>query len=157
MHKPMIASATLLAAALAAAAVVTPVSAAEIPMDKVEQAVKYRQNVMSIMGGLTGTAVGKLRDGFEFGPDLEAVAAALVATTGDIPALFPAGTDFGETDATAEVWSDAEGFADKAREAEEAAKGFHEAVKSGDKATIMGAFKAVGDSCKGCHEAYRKQ
>jgi len=131
--------------------------AAEVPMDKVEQAVKYRQNVMSTMGGLTGTAVGKLRDGFEFGPALSDVAAALQATTADIPALFPEGTDFGETDAKAEVWSDAEGFAEKSAEAKDAAAAFAEAVESGDKAMIMQAFRAVGESCKGCHEAYRKE
>jgi cytochrome c556 len=157
MNKLTAMSAAVLIAASAGATVVAPVAAEEVPMDKVEQAVKYRQNVMSTMGGLVGTAVGRLRDGFEFGPGLDAVAAGLVATTADIPALFPEGTDFGETDATADVWSDAAGFADKAKEAADAAKAFQEAVASGEKATIMGAFKAVGDSCKGCHEAYRKQ
>ncbi|MBK1631243.1 hypothetical protein CKO31_10930 [Thiohalocapsa halophila] len=152
MRKIALAAASLVAVALAG-----PVAAEDVPMDKVEQAVKYRQAVMSTMGGLVGTAVGQLRDGFEFGPGLDTVAASLVATTDDIPALFPAGTDFGETDATAEVWSDAEGFAEKSKEAKEAAASFQEAVASGDKATLMGAFKAVGDSCKGCHEAYRKQ
>lgn len=152
MRKIALAAASLVAVALAG-----PVAAEDVPMDKVEQAVKYRQAVMSTMGGLVGTAVGQLRDGFEVGPGLDTVAAGLVATTQDIPALFPAGTDFGETDATAEVWSDAEGFAEKSQEAKEAAAGFQEAVASGDKATLMGAFKAVGDSCKGCHEAYRKQ
>mgnify|MGYP006272354319 CR=1 FL=1 len=152
MHKTALAAASLVAVIVAG-----PAGADEVPMDKVEQAVKYRQAVMSTMGGLVGTAVGQLRDGFAFGPGLDAVAAGLVATTNDIPALFPAGTDFAETDATAEVWSDAEGFAEKSKEAEEAAASFKEAVASGDKATIMGAFKAVGDSCKGCHEAYRKQ
>ncbi len=152
MNKLMPATSLLLAAALTG-----PAAAADVPMDKLEEAVKYRQNVMSIMGGLVGTAVGRLRDGFEFGPGLDAVAAALVATTADIPALFAEGTDFGETDATAEVWSDAEGFAEKATAAADAAASFQEAVASDDKASIMGAFKAVGDSCKGCHEAYRKQ
>ena len=152
MRKPQIIAAALLAAGLVGTA-----AAEDVPMEKVEQAIKYRHNVMSTLGGLVGTAVGKLRDGFEFGPSLESVAAGLVANTQDIPGLFPEGTDFGETDATAEVWSDAPGFADKAQQAADAAASFQEAVKSGDKATIMGAFKEVGDSCKGCHEDYRKK
>jgi cytochrome c556 len=126
-------------------------------MDKVEQAVKYRQNVMDAMGGLAGAAVGKLRDGFDFGPGLGDIASGLQAMAADIPSLFPEGTDFGETKAKPEVWSDADGFADKAAEAKDATAAFAEAVKSGDKAAMMQAFRDVGDACKGCHEEYRKK
>ncbi len=136
---------------------VAAVASDEVPMDKVEQAVKYRQNVMSTMGGLVGTSVGRLRDGFEFGPDLPTVAAALQAFAADIPALFPEGTDFGETKAKPEIWSDRQGFEDDAAEAASASESFAEAVKSGDKAMIMQSFKAVGDACKGCHKAYREK
>jgi cytochrome c556 len=75
----------------------------------------------------------------------------------DIAALFPEGTDFGETKAKAEVWSDSEGFSEKSKQAADAAKAFSEAVKSGDKTMMLQAFKGVGDSCKGCHEAYRAE
>ena len=134
-----------------------PAAAEEVPMEKVEQAIKYRQNVMSAMSGLLGTAVGQLRDGFAFGPDINGVAAGLEAVTMDIAALFPEGTDLGETKAKAEVWSDSEGFSDKSKQAADAAKAFSEAVKSGDKTMMLQAFKGVGDSCKGCHEAYRAE
>jgi len=146
-----------LAAAALFALVALPAQSEEVPMDKVEQAVKYRQNVMSTLGGLTGTAVGQLRDGFAFGPEMTEVATTLEAFSADIPSLFPEGTDFGETDAKAEIWSDPEGFAEKATEAEEAAAAFAEAVKSGDRGTMMQAFRQVGEACKGCHEAYRKE
>jgi cytochrome c556 len=142
--------------ACAAAVAAAPVSAQEVPMEKVEQAVKYRQNVMSAMGGLVGVAIGHLRDGFTYGPDLGMTASALQALSADIAALFPEGTDFGETDATAEVWSDRAGFEDKSKEAADATAAFAEAVKSGDKAATMQAFKSVGDACKGCHETYRE-
>ncbi|MCG6941572.1 MAG: cytochrome c [Thiohalocapsa sp.] len=151
MNKLQVIVATLAAVGLAGAAL-----AEDLSQEKVEQAIKYRKNVMTTMGGEVGTAIGRLRDGFDYGPSLEAVAAGLVANTQDIPALFPEGTDFGDTDATAEVWSDAQGFADKAQQAKDAAAAFSEAVSSGDKAAIMGAFKDLGDACKGCHEAYRK-
>lgn len=134
-----------------------PAQGEEVPMDKVEQAVQYRQNVMSSLGGLTGTIVGQLRDGFGFGPELAAVADYLVAATADIPSLFPEGTDFGETDAKTEVWSDRAGFAEQSEEMADAAEAFAEAVASGDKQATFQAFKAVGDGCKGCHETYRKE
>lgn len=150
-----------LAAAVVAALLVAPplagtAAAEEVPMDKIEQAVKYRQNIMDAMGGLMGAAVGRLRDGFTFGPELPAVAAGLAAMSADIAALFPEGTDFGESDAKAEVWSDRQGFVDKSTQAADATKAFVEAIKSGDNTMIMQAFKGVGDACKGCHEAYRK-
>ncbi len=135
----------------------TPVIAEEVPLEKVEQAIKYRQSVMSIMGGLMGTAVGQLRDGFTFGPDLRAVAAGLQAMTADIPVLFPEGTDSGDTEAKPEIWSDRVGFEDKAKKAADAAAAFAKAVESGDKKMMMQAFKSVGNSCKGCHETYRAE
>ncbi|MGD8208136.1 MAG: cytochrome c [Thiohalocapsa sp.] len=156
--KQIIAASRFAPAALACAGLLlgaTSAAAADVPMEKVEQAVKYRQNVMSTMSGLAGTAVGQLRDGFSYGPELSAVAAALQAVTADIPSLFPEGTDFGETEAKPEIWSDSAGFAEKSKEAADAAAAFAEAVESGDKKMMLGAFKAVGDSCKGCHEAYR--
>lgn len=135
----------------------TPVIGEEIPLEKVEQAIKYRQSVMSTMGGLMGTAVGQLRDGFTFGPDLGAVATGLQAVTADIPGLFPEGTDSGDTEAKTEIWSDSAGFADKAKKATEAAAAFAKAVESDDNKVMMQAFKALGDSCKGCHETYREE
>ena len=133
----------------------TAIMAEDMTQEQAEQAIKYRQNVMSALGGLTGAAVGQLRDGITYGPSLGAVAAGMQALSKDIPALFPKGSDFGETKAKAEIWSDSAGFADKASQASDAIDGFAEAVKSGDKAMIMQAFKSVGDSCKGCHEDYR--
>ncbi|MGB5831772.1 MAG: cytochrome c [Thiohalocapsa sp.] len=135
--------------------VVVPATAEEVSMEKAEQAIKYRQNVMSAMGGLLGTAVGQLREGFTFGPDLKGVAAGLKLVSSDVAALFPEGTDIGETKAKPEVWSDSEGFADKSTQAADAAAAFAEAVDSGDKKMMLQAFKMVGDSCKGCHEDYR--
>ena len=157
MNKFATAGAAALAAGLINLGLLAPATAEEVPLEKVEQAIKYRQNVMGTMAGLLGTAIGQLRDGFGYGPDLNAVAAGLAAVTKDIPALFPEGTDVGETKAKAGIWSDADGFAAKSKDAEEAAAAFAEAVSSGDKKAMLGAFKAVGDSCKGCHEKYRAE
>lgn len=136
-------------------AAVRPAEVPEVPMEMVEQAIKYRQNIMNSMSGLLGTAVGQLRDGFAFGPDLSGVAAGLKLVSANIVVLFPEGTDVGETKAKPEVWSDSESFADKSRQAAEATAAFAEAVDSGDKKLMLQAFKAVGESCKGCHETFR--
>lgn len=148
---------TRLTAGLLCGGVMLAAQAEEIAMDKIEPAIKYRQNVMSAMGGLAGTAVGQLRDGFTFGPDLQAVAAALEALSADIPALFPAGTDFGETKAKPEVWSKRDAFEEAASKAKEETAAFTAAAKQGDRKAIFAAFKGVGDACKGCHDDFRKE
>ena len=134
-----------------------PLAAQEVPMEKVEAAIKYRQNVMEALGGLTGTAVGQLRDGFSHGPELTAVVAGLQALSTDIPALFPEGTDFGETRAKESVWSERKAFEDAAAEAAEKVDAFAAAVQQGDRREMLGAFKEMGDGCKGCHEDFRKE
>lgn len=144
----------LLAAALPAAATQAQ---QEIPLDKVESAIQYRQNVMQAIGGLVGTSVGQIRDTLEYGPELKAVAQGLQALTRDIPSLFPAGSDFGETDAKAEIWENWEQFEQSAADTREAVDGFAAAVDGGDRREMLRAFKEMGDACKACHEDFRRE
>lgn len=131
--------------------------AESIAMDKIEPTIKYRQSVMSAMGGMLGIAVGQLRDGITDGPDLDQVAATLQALSTNMPALFPEGTDFGETHAKAAVWSEREAFEKAATETEEAIDAFAMAVDGGDRKAMLVAFKKVGDSCKSCHKDFREK
>lgn len=132
-------------------------AAEEIPMEKIEPAIKYRQNVMSAMGGLVGASVGRLRDGFSYGPDMKSIADGLQALSKDIPALFPEGTDFGETKAKPAVWEKREKFEKAAANLKDKVDAFAAAAKTGDRASSLKAFKAMGDACKGCHEDFRKE
>lgn len=136
---------------------VSALAAEEIAMEKIEPAIKYRQNVMQAMGGLVGASAGRLRDGFEFGPDMTAIANGLQALSKDVVALFPKGTDFGETEAKPAVWEKPDEFKQAADTLEEKVDAFAEAVKTGDRAASLKAFKAMGDACKGCHEDFRKE
>ena len=156
MKHPELAVPARLIMGLLTLGVILPAQAEEVPMEKAEAAIKYRQNVMSAMGGLAGTVVGQLRDGFSYGPDLKGVAAAMGTLSTDIPALFPSGTDIGETKAKPEVWSKRQQFEDAASKAEEKIAAFADAVDQGDRGAIFGAFKDVGDACKGCHDEFRK-
>lgn len=144
-------------AGLVCTGVMLAAQAEELPMDKIEPAIKYRQNVMSALGGLAGTTVGQLRDDFAYGPDLKSVAAAMQALSADIPALFPPGTDFGETKAKPEVWSKRQEFEKSASKAKEAIAAFSAAAEKGDRKETFAAFKGVGDACKGCHDDFRKE
>jgi cytochrome c556 len=151
----------LSAAALAASSLVfgamrpSVVIAEPLSMEQAEAAIQYRQNVMKAIGGLMGTSVGQLRDGLAYGPEMSKVASALQALTQDIPALFPEGSDFGETDAKSEVWEDRKGFEEAASKMREQVDAFSSAVNTGDRKKMLGAFRAMGDACKGCHEDFR--
>lgn len=128
---------------------------AELSMEQADAAIKYRQNVMTAIGGLMGTSIGQLRDGISYGPSLQQVTAAMQALSSDVPALFPKGSDFGETDAKPEVWEDPKGFQEAAAKLSKEVDAFAAAVQTGDKGKMLGAFKNVGDACKGCHEDFR--
>ncbi len=146
-----------LPAGLLVCGVMFAAQAEEVPMEKADSAIKYRQNVMGAMGGLAGTVVGQLRDGFAFGPDLKGVAAAMQTLSADIPALFPAGTDIGETKAKPEVWSKRQAFEEASAKAKDKIAAFAAATEQGDRKAVFAAFKEVGDACKGCHEDFRKE
>lgn len=74
-----------------------------------------------------------------------------------IPALFPAGTEKGETKAKADIWANFADFQAKAKDMETAAKNLEAAAATGDKAATMKQFAALGGSCKACHERYRAE
>ena len=67
---------------------------------------------------------------------------------------FPAGSEKGDakTWAKASIWSDGAGFAAAMKTSHEAATAMA-AVK--EEAAFGPALKALGGSCKGCHETYR--
>ena len=57
-----------------------------------------------------------------------------------------------KTEAKAEVWTDAEGFAAAWKALDTAAAGV---AASTDEAGLKAAFPALGGACKGCHEKFR--
>lgn len=73
-----------------------------------------------------------------------------------IPSLFPAGSDQGKTDALPAIWANADDFAARAKAFEDASKKLAAAAATGDKAATGDAMKAVGGTCKACHDQYRK-
>lgn len=70
-------------------------------------------------------------------------------------ASFPAGSEKGppETYAKAEIWSDPDGF--KAA-ADQAIKAVEALAATTDEAGFKTALGGLGNSCKGCHDKYRR-
>jgi cytochrome c556 len=82
-------------------------------------------------------------------------AAKLKELSAAFPALFPAGSDKGETKALPVVWTDMAGFKAANKAEGDAIDALAKAAGTGDMAKIGEAFGAVGKACGGCHEKFR--
>lgn len=122
-----------------------------------EAIVDYRQGVMSSLGGNTAASAAILMDGVDFRENLEKHARILAEFTRDIPALFPEGTDVGDHDAREAVWTDRETFENRAADTQEAAEAFYAVVRDGGSdQEIVAAFRDMGQSCRACHDDFRR-
>jgi cytochrome c556 len=84
-------------------------------------------------------------------------AEALAAAGEQVGKLFPADSGAGKTAALPLIWEESERFAKAAEANRTATAALRDAVKSGDRAAIGRSLKPVFDSCKGCHDRYRKE
>lgn len=125
--------------------------------DEHEATIDYRQGVMRAIGGNVGAFAAVVMDGAEFGDNLEMHTSQLVALTRDIPALFPEGSDFPETDAKEEIWDNWERFEELSQDTKEAAEALHAAVEAGDEDQYAIRFRNLGQSCQACHDDFRRE
>jgi cytochrome c556 len=122
-----------------------------------DDAIKARQACMKANGAAMGVFVPVLKGEKPFDAAAHKAATdAIEAACGGWAGWWGADTQKGEsaeTWAKPEVWSDAAGF-------EAASKGYMTAltaVKAAtDDATFKAAFGGFGESCKGCHEKFRR-
>ncbi len=139
------------AAAMALAVTAVPVST--VLGAEAEDLIKYRKNVMKVLGGHTGSLFAIAGSKAGDASHMEAHVRGLSAAAMMIKDVFPPESAEGETATKPEAWSDAEGFAAAVNKLEEAAAGVQGAFDSnGD---MGAALKALGGSCKGCHDDYR--
>jgi len=88
---------------------------------------------------------------------LEPSAKAIARFAALMPALFPVGSDKGETKAKPEIWSDNAGFVKDAAALGAAATKLAELAKAGDADGVAAQVKAVGAACGACHKDYRQK
>jgi cytochrome c556 len=118
-----------------------------------EELIKYRKNVMKIIGGHTGSLFAIAGEKAGMASHMEIHANGIAAASMMAKDLFPPESAEGDTRAAPEIWSDPEGFAERVAALEEAAAGVQTAVASnGD---VGGALRDLGGSCKACHDDYR--
>lgn len=70
---------------------------------------------------------------------------------------YPAGSDKGETKARAEIWTQPDKYREAGKNAFAAATALAEATQLGGQKEVVAAYKKLGDSCKACHDDFRKK
>ena len=89
-------------------------------------------------------------------PALVGNANALEQISKRLMTLFPEGSTSDESRAKPEIWANWADFQQKVAAFQTAVPDLVAAAKSGDKAKIGAAVKAVGGTCGACHKSYRK-
>lgn len=145
-------------AGLILTAIVTLPLAAQAQFAKVEDAIKYRQSALSLMGTHMGR-VGAVVKG-ERPYDKAAVEAdvAVIEMMSKLPwSAFPPGSHGANTKAKPEIWEQQEKFKAASEKMQAEVQKLSAAARSGDAAQLRTAFGAVGQSCKACHDNFRNR
>lgn len=120
---------------------------------------QYREKVMEAVGGHMGAMATILKKRVHMDElDFHAQAIANLATI--VPGTFPEGSGGGKSEAKAEIWSKPEDFKQAMDKFVDAAKGMAAAttaMKGGDASGIGPGIKALGGSCKGCHDDFKEE
>ena len=142
--------------ALAAATLAVSLPAAA-QFQKPEDAVKYRQSALSLMG-THFSRLGAMANGrVPFDAKVAQDNAALVETLSKLPwAGFTPDTEKLRTKAKADVWSDGAKFKQAQDNMMSEVAKLNTAAKTGNLDQIKAAFGNAAGSCKACHDAFRE-
>jgi cytochrome c556 len=144
-------------AALATATLCTTLPAAA-QFQKAEDAIKYRQGGMFMMGQHFGRIAAMAQGKVPFDAAAAAANADVVASLAKLPfAGFTPGTDSGDTKALPEIWLDAEKFKAGQQKLQDDLAKLAAAAKAGNLDQIKAAVGETGKTCKGCHDHFRKK
>jgi len=146
-HPAILAASLLMAAGIAAT-----VLAAEP-----EDIIKYRKSVMKANAGHMGATAAIITGKVDYKNQLADHTKALAAINHDIPSLFPAGSDFGDTEALDAVWQKNAGFKKRAQAAADKSAALAKTVAAGNTKDYAARFKELNDACKACHKDFRKE
>lgn len=129
--------------------------------DAAEDAIEARHGYMKMLSINMGTLAGMAKGDIEYDEAAASTAASNIEAISGyaLGGLFLEGTAEGEaddSDALPAIWENPEDFGTKVAGLAEAAAGAGEAVKGGQE-NIGPVVQKLGESCKACHDDYRKK
>lgn len=143
-----------LVATLALAAGSARAQAADPKAD--EAALKYRQSLMEAIGGDMAAIGDILKYGMNLPGHVAVHADSLAAHAKLVGAAFERKVTAGPTDSEPAIWEKPDEFAQKVKNFETETAKLAEVARGSDPAALGAQVKAVGKSCGGCHEGFRK-
>ena len=146
-----------LACIVSAAALVSLSAPVAAQFAKPEDAIKYRQSALSVMGAHFGR-IGAMANGrVPFDAKVAADNADIVAVMAKLPwAGFGPGTETGgNTKAKPEIWTEQAKFKEYSEKLVAESTKLAAAAKTGNLDLLKTAFGATAGSCKTCHDAFQ--
>ncbi len=151
----LLSSLALSVAALAGIVTALPAAA---QFAKPEDAIKYRKSAMFLENVHLGRIFAMANGRVPFDAKVVAENAEVLAAVSKWQfSGFVDGSDKGDTRAKPEVWTEMDKFREKAGKSQEDVTRLNAAAKTGNVDSIKAAAGAVGQSCKACHDTYRKE
>jgi cytochrome c556 len=125
---------------------------------KPEDAIKHRQSVMTLQGYYAGQIFAMANGRAAFDPKLAADNAEILVTLTRLAWVgFVEGTDKGETNAKPEIWKERARFDDTAKKLQDDVAKLNTAAKTGKLDQIKAAVGAMGQTCKSCHDNFKRE
>ncbi len=139
------------------AAAVTLSLPAAAQFQKPEDAVKYRQSAMTLMGNHMGRLGAMAQGRVPFDAAQAQANADVIATVSKLPFVaYVEGTPgANKGGASPKIWSDRAKFDEAARKMQDEVAKLVAATRGGNAEQLRAAFGPVGGSCKGCHDDFR--
>ena len=145
-----------LAASAVAALLVCGQAAAQFK--NTDDAIEYRQGALAVMGNHFGRIGAMVSGKVPFDAKAAQASADLVATLARLPwSAFVDGSDKGDTNAKPEIWAQQDKFKADAQKLQDATAKLLDATKTGNLDTVKTAFSATAETCKSCHDDFRKK
>ena len=144
--------------ALAAAGALLATGASAQTFQKPEDAIKYRRSAMTVMSAHFGVLGAMANGKAPFDAQQAARSADVIALVSHLPfAGFVPGTDKGETGAKPEIWTEQAKFNEDRDKMQDAVGKLAAAAKTGNLDNLKTAFGPAAQTCKACHDDFRKK
>ena len=125
---------------------------------KPEDAIKYRQSAMALQGATLGQVFAMANGRVPFDAKVATENIEIVAMLNRLQfKAFVEGSDKGNTKAKPEIWTQKDKFAAAVAKSQEDVAKLAAAGKTGSLDQIKAAVGPVGQSCKACHDEFRKE
>ena len=141
------------------AIVTTIIGSAYAQFASTDDAIKYRQAVMFLIGQHMGRMAAVIKGNQPYDREGFLRNAVLMETLSKLPwdAFLMAGSDQGQTGMKSEALKNRDEFKAAGQKLETEVAKLVSAANSGDLKAIKAQFGAVGKSCKNCHDQFRSR